>query len=44
MGFSIQKILTRYPSLTRDAILAAWEYAEANRTEIDNDIRANEET
>ena len=43
LGASDAQILTAYPSLTQSDLDAAWEYAAANREEIDQAIRENEE-
>jgi type III restriction enzyme len=42
MGLSVSEILKRYPSISRDGILAAWEYAAIHAAEIDREIRENQ--
>lgn len=41
LGMSVQGILDNYPSLDRESILSAWEYAGMNQEEIDDQIREN---
>ena len=43
LGASDADILQAYPGLTPADLEAAWEYAAANREEIDRAIRENEE-
>lgn len=43
LGLSDDDILTNYPSLEPADLAAAWEYVAANRVEIDEEIRRNEE-
>jgi uncharacterized protein (DUF433 family) len=43
LGADDAKILTAYPTITAADLEAAWEYNEANREEIDRNIRENEE-
>lgn len=42
LGKSDSELLRGYPSLTAAHLEAAWEYAAANREEIDRAIRENE--
>jgi uncharacterized protein (DUF433 family) len=44
LGMSVREILVDYPSIQRDDILSAWEYAAVNRIEIDQQIRENADT
>jgi uncharacterized protein (DUF433 family) len=41
LGMSVQTILENYPSLDRESILAAWEYAGMHQDEIDEQIYEN---
>ncbi len=43
LGMSDADILVAYPSLTWADLKASWEYAAANKEEIDQAIRENEE-
>ena len=43
LGISEAEILRSYPSLRAVDLVQAWAYAEANRAEIDREIRENEE-
>lgn len=42
LGISIDDILEDYPSISWRQLLAAWQYAEENRSEIEAQIRDNE--
>ncbi len=42
-GVAGSALLEMYPSLTREDLLAAWDYYRAHHDEIDEDIRGNEE-
>jgi uncharacterized protein (DUF433 family) len=42
LGRDDAELLEDYPGLTADDLRAAWEYAAAHRTEIEEAIRANE--
>jgi uncharacterized protein (DUF433 family) len=42
-GLLDQRLLEMYPSLTREDLLAAWDYYRAHRDEIDEDILGNAE-
>jgi uncharacterized protein (DUF433 family) len=43
LGISIDDILDDYPSISWPQLLAAWQYAEDNRREIEAQIRENED-
>ena len=43
LGFTDERILSDYPTLTEDDLAAAREYYAANPTEIDDAIRRNNE-
>ncbi len=43
LGMPDAKILSTYPSLTATDLEAAWDYVAANREEIEQAIRENEE-
>ena len=43
LKMSAAEILEAYPSLTASDLEGAWEYYAANRDEIENDIRENEQ-
>ena len=43
LGCDDDRMLVHYPSLTREDLKAAWAYADANREEIEQTIRENEE-
>jgi uncharacterized protein (DUF433 family) len=43
LGMSDAQILSTYPSLTPPDLDAAWDYVAANREEIEQAIRENEE-
>ena len=43
LGMSDAQILSTYPSLTSADLEAAWDYVAANREEIEQAIRENEE-
>lgn len=42
LGISIDDILEDYPSISWKQLLAAWQYAEEHRAEIEKQIRENE--
>ena len=42
LGITITDILEDYPSITWGQLLAAWQYAEENREEIETQIQENE--
>ena len=44
LGLPDAEILRRHPDLTQADLNTAWEYYERNREEIDQAIRANQET
>jgi uncharacterized protein (DUF433 family) len=43
LGQSDEEILAGYPTLTKDDLQAAWDYAARNREEIEEAIRLNTE-
>lgn len=43
LGFTDWEILYNFPTMTPGDLKNAWRYYEANKTEIDNDIRENNE-
>ena len=43
LGISDQEILEDYPSISWRQLLAAWQYAEDHRREIEGQIRENED-
>ncbi|MEK7255198.1 MAG: DUF433 domain-containing protein [Bacteroidota bacterium] len=43
LGFTDEELLEDYPSLRRQDLRNAWVYYEANKEEIEQDIRENEE-
>jgi uncharacterized protein (DUF433 family) len=43
LGMTCAQILSAYPSLTPPDLEAAWDYVAANREEIEQAIRENEE-
>ena len=43
LGLSDDELLEAYPDLTREDLAAAWAYYEANRDEIEQAIRENDE-
>lgn len=42
LGLSVKEILQRYPAVSRDSLLAAWEYAAIHPAEIERQIRENQ--
>jgi uncharacterized protein (DUF433 family) len=42
-GVTNERLLEMYPTLSANDLNAAWDYYAANRDEIDEDIKANEE-
>ncbi len=42
LGLSVKEILRRYPAVSRDGLLAAWEYAAMHPAEIERQIRENQ--
>lgn len=43
LGFTDEELLNNYPTLSQGDLAAAWAYAMAHPTEIENAIRDNEE-
>ena len=43
VGISNDDILVDYPSLNNDDLLAAWDYVDSHRGEIDDQIASNED-
>jgi type III restriction enzyme len=42
LGLSAAEILRRYPTVSKAALKAAWEYAEAHQSEINRQIRESQ--